>query len=267
MDEALRRFLTGGSPSGVIVSLDADCTVDSNYLSEIYRYFSTDKKLVSATVRFHHPTGHLTEEDPVRKAIGLYEEYLYNYQRSLVSAGFPYPYFTIGSAFAVRAATYAQAGGMGKQQGGEDFYFLQKIFPLGKSVFIDTTTVYPAARLSDRVPFGTGPAIAKMITEGKLEDYSPEAFQLLKRLFDDLPHFYQATPNDIGNWIGSYPPALHQFLIMDGFVDKMTEINRYTASFPAFKKRFFHYFNAFKIVKYLNFVHPAYFSPVSRFLF
>ncbi len=259
MDEALRRFVRNRSTTEVIVSLDADCTVEPNYLSEIYRHFAADKKLLSATIQFHHPTEHLSKADPLRQAVELYEKYLRDYRQMLASTGFPYPYFTIGSAFAVRAKIYAQAGGMGKQQAGEDFYFLQKVFPLGKSQFIDTTVVYPAARLSDRVPFGTGPAVAKIMVEGKKEMHSREAFRLLTCLFADLEAFYQADTCFIEQMISQYESPLKQFLIQDGFVEKMVEIKQYTASFQAFRKRFFNYFNAFKIVKYLNFVHPVYF--------
>ena len=262
MDEALRRLLRGRSTGAILVSLDADCTVQSNYLAEIYRHFAADDQLLSATIQFHHPTEQLTSDDRLKQATERYEKYLRVYQQSLASTGFPYPYFTIGSAFAVRDVAYVKAGGMGRQQGGEDFYFLNKVFPLGKSLFIDTTVVYPAARLSDRVPFGTGPAVAKIIADGKKDIYSPEAFHLLKVLFDDLEYFYQADALSVEKMVNQYHEALQRFLMIDRFVEKILEINRYTASFPAFKKRFFHYFNAFKIVKYLNFVHLEYFDYI-----
>ena len=264
MDEALRRSVRGRSTGAILVSLDADCTVQPNYLSEIYRQFAVDSTLLSATIQFHHPTEKLANEDPLKQATEIYEKYLRDYRQLLASTGFPYPYFTIGSAFAVRDVAYVKAGGMGRQQAGEDFYFLHKIFPLGKSAFIDTTMVYPAARLSDRVPFGTGPALAKIMAEGKKDFYSPEAFKLLKVLFEDLERFYRADTLAIEKIVEQYPNALQQFLATDRFLEKILEVNRYTASFPAFKKRFFDYFNAFKIVKYLNFVHLGYFSLISQ---
>ena len=257
MEEAIRRF--NGNKSGIIVSLDADCFVEKNYLTEIYRNFKTHG-LNSATIEFHHPVEHLDESNPLRIATANYEEYLRYYRSALAYCGYPYPYFTIGSAFAVTVETYLKAGGMGKQQSGEDFYFLQKVFPLGRTRFIDTTCVYPAARISDRVPFGTGPALQKMLAENQLSKftYRLTAFETLKIFFDRLDLFFKKTDTEITELVRDLPEYLLLFLAGDDFLQKLEEINRYTTSLPNFRKRFFHYFNAFKIIKYLNFVHPAY---------
>jgi hypothetical protein len=257
MEEAIRRF--NGDKSGIIVSLDADCLVAPDYLMEINRNFK-EYRLNSATIEFHHPVEHLNAFDPLRVAATRYEEYLRYYRCALEFCGYPYPYFTIGSAFAVTAGTYLKAGGMGKQQSGEDFYFLQKVFPLGKTRFIDTTCVYPAARISDRVPFGTGPALRKMVAENQLSklSYQAEAFRTLKLFFNRVDCFFKKPVEEIEACIANLPGYLLAFLNEDGFLSKIEEINCHTASSSNFRKRFFLYFNAFKILKYLNFVHPAY---------
>ncbi|MDR1436908.1 MAG: hypothetical protein LBI65_02190 [Candidatus Symbiothrix sp.] len=253
MDEAARKFRKNNLPQGIIVSLDADTTVEKNYLAEIYRCFKKDK-LRSATIEFHHSVEHLDPEDAVRKAAEAYEKYLRDYRSALEYTGFPYPHYTIGSAFAVTEETYRKAGGMGKQQAGEDFYFLQKVFPLGKTRFIDTTCVYPAARISSRVPFGTGPAIAQMIEENCFVKpvYREGAFEGLKQLFDRIPSFYQSSAGQIDASIKDLPEHLRDFLAANGFLAKMEEINRHTATPENFRKRFFSYFSAFRIVKYLH---------------
>ena len=259
MDEAIRHF--NGNKSGIIVSLDADCLVEKNYLTEIYRNFK-EYRLNSATIEFHHPVEHLDASDPLRIATINYENYLRYYRFALEYCGYPYPYYTIGSAFAVTVETYLKAGGMGKQQSGEDFYFLQKVFPLGKTRFIDTTCVYPAARTSDRVPFGTGPTLQKMLTENQLSKYSYqiEAFRTLKVFFGKIDLFFKKPEKEVEEFLRDLPEYFLLFLKEDGFLSKIEEINRHTASLSNFRKRFFNYFNAFKILKYLNFVHPAYFE-------
>jgi len=259
MEEAIRHF--HGDKKGIIVSLDADCLVAPNYLTEINRNFK-EYRLYSATIEFHHPVEHLDVSDPLRIATANYEHYLRYYRQALEFCGYPYPYFTIGSAFAVTAETYLKAGGMGKQQSGEDFYFLQKVFPLGRTRFIDTTCVYPAARTSDRVPFGTGPALQKMLVENQLSKFTfqVEAFVTLKVFFEKIDLFYDKMQEEVENRIGDLPEYLLLFLKSDDFLSKIDEINRHTASLSNFRKRFFSYFNAFKILKYLNFVHPAYFD-------
>jgi len=259
MDEAVLHF--DKNKTGIIVSLDADCLVEKNYLIEIYRNFK-EYRLNSATIEFHHPVEHLDVSDPLRIAATNYENYLRYYRSALEFCGYPYPYFTIGSAFAVTVETYLKVGGMGKQQSGEDFYFLQKVFPLGKTHFIDTTCVYPAARISNRVPFGTGPALQKMLAENQLTKltYRVEAFRALKVFFDKIDSFFKKPEKEIEDCINDLPEYLLSFLKEDGFLHKIEEINRHTASLLNFRKRFFLYFNAFKILKYLNFVHPAYFE-------
>jgi len=259
MEEALRHL--NGDKTGIIVSLDADCLVAPNYLTEIYRNFKT-YRLNSATIEFHHSVEQLADSDPLRIAAANYEAYLRYYRCALEFCGYPYPYFTIGSAFAVTAETYLKAGGMGKQQSGEDFYFLQKVFPLGRTRFIDTTCVYPAARTSDRVPFGTGPTLQKMLTENQLSKftYQVEAFRTLKAFFSKVDSFFKKPAKEIENHIKDLPEYLLLFLKGDEFLSKIEEINRHTASLSNFRKRFFSYFNAFKILKYLNFVHTAYFD-------
>ena len=257
MDEAIRHFR--GDKSGILVSLDADCLVEKNYLTEIYRNFR-QYDLNSATIAFHHPVEHPDKADPLRRATIQYEMYLHYYRSALEYCGYPYPYFTVGSAFAVTAETYVKVGGMGKQQSGEDFYFLQKVFPLGKTKFIDTTCVYPAARISDRVPFGTGTALQKMLNENTTVKmtYQFAAFKSLKMLFDNLDSFFKQPAETVETFIRHLPEYLFLFLQEDKFTGKIAEINRHTATLPSFRKRFFNYFNAFKIIKYLNFVHPGY---------
>jgi hypothetical protein len=215
-------------------------------------------RLKSATFEFHHPVAHLPETNKIRQATETYEKYLRYYRAALEYTGYPYPYYTIGSAFAVTAQTYRQAGGMGKQQAGEDFYFLQKVFPLGKTHFIDTTCVYPAARVSDRVPFGTGPAIAKMVSEQQFRKltYQIDAFTELKNLFGRIDELFKQSTSATEQLLQELTPHTRKFLEEEGFVEKITEINRYTGTVANFKKRFFGYFTAFKILKYLNFVHP-----------
>lgn len=253
MDEVARQ-----NKNGIIVSLDADTLVAENYLSEIYRCFKK-YKLHSATIQFHHPVEHLAEDNPLRLSTSVYENYLRYYRKSLEFTGYPYAYYTIGSAFAVTIQAYRQVGGMGKQQAGEDFYFLQKVFPLGKTRFIDSTCVYPAARTSDRVPFGTGPAIAKMLEEKQYckWTYSMDAFTELKVFFDKIDDCFKLSGDEISIFLQQFPPHLQVFLNEDDFVGKVLEINQHTATLGAFKKRFFAYFTAFKILKYLNFVHPT----------
>ena len=176
--------------------------------------------------------------------------------------GFPYYYHTIGSAFAVSADAYVRVGGMGRQQGGEDFYFLQKIFQLGHIKDLNSVYVYPLARFSDRVPFGTGPALQKILEEPdkRIKIYSKESFSNLKLLFDMKEKFFKIDEAKIKIYIEELHPMLQCFLEETNFVHNINECNSNCSNKNSFNKRFFHHFNCFKIIKYLNYVHPSPFN-------
>jgi hypothetical protein len=79
---------------------------------------------------------------------------------------------------------------------------------------------------------------------------------MLKTLFSDIDHFYQSSYEKTEVYINNLPEALRRFLEDDHFSASIEEINKNTSTLSSFKKRFFNYFNAFKIVKFLNFTHP-----------
>jgi hypothetical protein len=58
---------------------------------------------------------------------------------------------------------------MSRRQAGEDFYFIQKVAMQGRYGECRTTRVHPSPRPSDRVPFGTGPDIARQIGNRPLD--------------------------------------------------------------------------------------------------
>lgn len=261
MDEAIRRFTAIDFPDGVIVSLDADTNVDQNYFCELEQHFQSFPKQVGATIRFKHRTEELDDERH-RQGMGLYEDYLHYYKQAMAYTGFPHAIYTIGSAFAVRALPYVKQGGMNRKQAGEDFYFLHKLTQVGEIGEITTTCVYPSARISHRVPFGTGPVLKKWLEgeEALRETYNFQAFDDLKQLFDLLEELYQSSSEDCPGLLAKLPGAVRSFLQADNFEAILMEIKENSARFDSFQKRFFLNFNAFKILKYLNFVHPAFFE-------
>jgi hypothetical protein len=99
-----------------------------------------------------------------------------------------------------------------------------------------------------------------MLSENRLSkfSYQVEAFRTLKVFFSKIDFFFKKSNENIELYIKDLPEYLQLFLKEDDFLLKIEEINRHTAILSSFRKRFFLYFNAFKILKYLNFVHPAY---------
>lgn len=256
MDLAVEHFLHNEKPRGVIVSLDADCMVSDNFLKTIWEAFSHDKSLNATIHDFHH---RVEEHSALKESAAReYETYIRYFRSMLEYTGFPYYRHTIGSAFAVSADAYVRVGGMGRQQGGEDFYFLQKIFSLGNIRDLENVRVFPMARLSDRVPFGTGPSLQKITDEpdGNRRAYSEKAFEVLKQLFEMIDEFFRIDIQSLEAMTATLHPSLQQFLHEIDFLALIRDCNGNSASPVTFRKRFFHHFNAFRIIKYLNQVHP-----------
>ncbi len=266
MDEAVLRFNKLGRPDGVILSLDADCTVNRNYFVEVERQFAREPETRSCAIYFEHPLEGDAFDCAVYEAIAAYELHMRYYIQAIRNTGFPYAYHTIGSCFCVTAETYAKQGGMNKRKGGEDFYFLQKTIPLGDFYEINSTCVYPSPRPSRRVPFGTGPAVWEYLLRGEeLLTYDPQSFLPLNLLFDRPEKLFLAGPLPVRRYLEALPDPIRSFL-QDEFEAKITEINSNCAYPESFSKRFHHWFNMFKILKYLHSAHENNFSklPVSR---
>ncbi len=255
MDEAVFRFHQINKPTGILVSLDADTLVIPNYLTEIYKLFHSDSNCIGTTIKFEHRIDELKDEHQ-RKGIELYEKYLHYYKNALDFTSHPHAIYTVGSAFAVRADAYIKQGGMSKRQAGEDFYFLHKLTQLGKVSELNSTCVYPSARISSRVPFGTGPVLKKWMDgdQSLKETYNTQAFTELKDFFNQLSFFYKNDISDLKNMKTSH--AIKSFLEQDDFIKNLQEIKKNSSSYPSFTKRFFQYFNAFKVLKFLNYTHP-----------
>jgi hypothetical protein len=265
MDEAVRRFNIINNPDGVILNLDADCLVAENYLVTVFNEFLSRKERSACSIYFEHPLAGSDFSGEVYAYIALYELHLRYYFQGLLYAGFPYVFHTVGSATGVKALPYIRAGGMNRKQAGEDFYFIQKLVPAGGYFSLNSTVVYPSPRPSFRVPFGTGASITRL-TESKepfLLTYNITAFKELKTFFRMAEDYYDNGPEEFTIFYKSLPPGIRSFTEEQELREKMGEIKNNTSAFDSFMKRFFGWFNMFKIVKYLNFVHPGIFDKKS----
>ena len=169
---------------------------------------------------------------------------------------------TIGSAFAVTAEAYVKRGGMNRRQAGEDFYFLQNLAQLGTVGEINTTRVFPSARISNRVPFGTGAAIQKWMegTEDLTKTYNFKAFADLKTFFDANEKLFNNDEAAYLNIISVMPESILKFLLHDNFWIEIENLNLNCSSLRTFQTGFFHRFNAFKVLKFMNFAHEKYYK-------
>lgn len=243
MDEAVRIFEASGK-NGIIASFDADCHCDPNYFREIEAYFSIPRNNLGLIHFAHDTTGSNSA------AIVHYELFLRYYIDALRYSGYPFAFQTLGSCMAMRSSAYQKQGGMNSRKAGEDFYFIHKMMPLGGVGEIVSTRVYPSDRISDRVPFGTGHAIEKLLT-GKqhYQAYHPESFNALRIAFarhDDLfTHRKKEDP--------LIPDCIRSFYSNTGFAHDLKKILEQSNTLANFSRKFFSWWDGFRVLKFLHY--------------
>lgn len=154
MEEISRR----AAPDDVVISLDADTSFPENYFQTVAENFRRNPDAVAASIPYYHP---LPKDPSAARAILRYEIYMRHYFLNLARIGSPYTFTALGSAMAFTVKACRAIGGMTPKLSGEDFYFLQKLRKYGTVLLWNETMVYPEARFSNRVFFGTGPAMIK----------------------------------------------------------------------------------------------------------
>jgi hypothetical protein len=172
---ALRR--RGRIMGRFVASSDADVQLPPDYFAAIE---ATCADAAAITFPFVHlPSGDARLDQATR----IYELGLHYYVEGLRHAGSPYAFQTLGSALAIEAEAYARVRGFPKRQAGEDFHLLDKVAKTGRVVRAVAEPIQIRTRRSERVPFGTGPAVSRI--ERELADgieprfYHPHGFELL----------------------------------------------------------------------------------------
>lgn len=251
MDLALTAFDYTIPKKKILISLDADCTVDNNYLSAISEAFN-NFNLNATTIEFSHNI----KPDSDQEAILCYEIFLRYYVAGLLYAKSPFAYHAIGSAFACDHEAYMKVGGMNKRKAAEDFYFLQKLAKLYPIVNITTTIVSPSARKSWRVPFGTGKSVTEFQT-GVREFllYDPCIFKILKEWLEAFQSDLSMNPDKLLIQVKKIHPELHNFLLIKKFPVRWEKIlaNSISEKQLAYqRKNWFDSFNTLKLVHHLR---------------
>lgn len=182
-------ILAKSNPEDIIISLDADTRINPNYLQSIADNFAQHPEWPAIAVPYYHP---LTGEEARDRAILRYELYMRNYAINLLRIGSPYGFTALGSAIAMRASALRKIGNITPLKSGEDFYLVQKFRKMATIGLYNEEMVYPAARYSSRVAFGTGPAMMKG-NQGDWNSYPlyhHSLFEPIAQTFALLPQLY-----------------------------------------------------------------------------
>ena len=232
-------FLSFTNNNDIIVNMDADTNYPDNYFENIFDIYSQLPLLSGVCAPYYHKIDNL----PIDKARLMlrYEIFLHYYTLQLLLIQSPYAYMPIGSAMSFRVNAYKKAGGFKVKDAGEDFYTMQQIRKIGIiSSWLDNT-IYPAARISDRVVFGTGPAIG-MNLENQIKKYPFYPTYLFKK----IESYYQILEysNSIDEIIKNLKDIIPEKIIL--------KIYKNHTQRDKFVHAIHEYFDAFHILKFLN---------------
>ncbi len=168
----------------IIISMDADTVFGSEYFASVAESLRINPAASAIAIPYYHKLSYNSKLD---RAMLRYEIYMRSFAINMWRIRSPYCFTALGSAIALPVWAYRASGGMTPKLSGEDFYFLQKIVKTGRLLHYNTEIVYPATRLSDRVIFGTGPALIKGI-DGDWSSYPVYHY----RLFNQVAETYKA---------------------------------------------------------------------------
>lgn len=252
MDAALRRLVQAGAgPRAVIACLDADSPAAPGYPDALLEFFESNRDALGGICEY----AHLFSNRPRLALAGVvYELWLRYYELGLGCARSRFAFPTIGSTLAVTAGGYALAGGMPPRKAGEDFHFLRNLAKLGGAQPIGRirkAVVYPRARLSDRVPFGTGRAMRVCLEEGMdryLYAEPPDVFFEIGDFFQALLPGFQ-EPEYLEN---SASPRLRNWLTRAGAWEVFKKFRAVYPDPEHFSMAVQHWLDSLEIVRYAN---------------
>ena len=246
-----------------LVCLDADCTVSENYFEAIREAFS-DVNFHTGYFRFEH---RLPENEEILHAIICYEIFLRHYVLGLILARSPYAFHTIGSTMLFDVEAYVNVGGMNKRKAGEDFYFLEKVAKNFEVKEIGGAKVFPSARPSLRVPFGTGQRVHRFLsrTQNEYLVYSPESFLILKKWNDVFLNGERKSADEYLKHSRKINPALEKFLIENDFPNKWEGILKHSVSNEQILKQKKFWFDGFRTLKLIHYLRDTVFPNVNMF--
>lgn len=267
-DIALQWRAAGGISGQWLCSTDADATLPQTYFSQLA---SAIPNTAAAVFPFRHTAG---ADEVTNAATALYELRLHHYVLGLDYAGSPYAFHTLGSALAIQFSAYAHVHGFPKRAGGEDFYLLNKLAKLGSVARLQGDCIELQSRLSTRVPFGTGPAVAALAAaehpQGAPLFYHPQSFAALAALLKGLPALAARPEQDLAALLSevkasevsgdsaavsagpSIPIKAANALTALGIESALDHCRRHASSPEHFVRHFHQWFDGFRTLKFIH---------------
>ena len=212
-----------------------------------------------------YPFEHKPSETRYQLATALYELSLHWYVLGLKWAGSPYGYHSIGSTLVVDYESYAKVRGFPQRSAGEDFYLLNKLSKVAPIYQPQDPVLTIQGRPSARVPFGTGPALTKILAQKNPATdflfYHPGIFQLLKNGLSFLPDLWDtqniALPDIAAKIAGEEQESLiskhiYRVLLELNVERALTHAFEHSRNKEAFFRHMHTWFDAFRTLKFIH---------------
>lgn len=262
MDFALMNFDYQNNNKNIIICLDADCLVKSNYLEEISKKTNAGNSNCGF-INFEHKANSQSEE----AAIINYEIFLRYYVLGLKYANSPFAFHSIGSTMYCDVNSYIKVDGMNKRKAGEDFYFMQKLAIISQIDEIKCTKVYPSARPSWRVPFGTGQRVNRFLSQVQNEYllYSPQSFEILKNWLSIFGDDKNHSSNILIDKAKEIHKDLYDFLFLNHFPNAWNKILQNSNSEKQLNLQKKLWMNGFRTMKLIHYLKDNSFPQINMF--
>jgi hypothetical protein len=266
-DIAFKWICEGAIATRWICSTDADATLPRDYFDKLD---TVPAGAAAACYPFRHVAGN---DEACDAATSLYELRLHHHVLGLEYAGSPYAFHTLGSCLAVTVDAYAAVRGFPKRAGGEDFYLLNKLAKTGPVIRLTGECIELESRRSSRVPFGTGPAVARI---SAAQDpaalplfYHPACYEALRGVLEAAPLLQQSALADLPDLLiaaGIAPPlaqASFTSLQQMGLAAALDHCRRQGRSPDQFLRQFHQWFDGFRTLKFIHAIRDAGWPPRS----
>lgn len=261
MDAALEVLAASGDAgSGAILCLDADTLVDQNYLAAFAGHFAATGDPAAVAAYAHR----LPVDPALQKAICVYEIFLRAYVLGLSLAGSPYAFHAIGSTMACTAEGYTAVRGMNRRVAAEDFHFLNKLAKIGAVGVVTATTVFPSARISHRVPFGTGRQMQRSLAEPEAECrlHHPDIYLILRDWLAEMTVAPDRDAETILVTARRIHSLLADFLQQDRFAQGWGRIRRNACTEAQLRRQFDGWFDGLRTLRLIHFLARSAFPSV-----